>query len=123
MLANRDDPALLCSGKVPAAGDRAVDPVYRPRAAGDIGLAVMRRMDELYVCPFHGSRRMRRRCGGTARWQPQASAAVDAPDGAACDLPKAEHWRGPSSGIEITSSNSEAIKVDAAVDEAAPVRT
>ena len=68
---------------------------YRPAPVSADDLAVMRRMDELYLAsPFYGSRRMvaARRLGD----QPQTGAAADAGDGVGGDLPEAEHQPGAS---------------------------
>jgi hypothetical protein len=68
--------------------------VYRPpRAANDNDLGLMRRIDELFTqWPFLGSRRLRKMLRDEgAPDQPQARAAVDAPDGHCGAGPQAAH--------------------------------
>ena len=83
---------------------------YRPAAVDPDDLALMRRMDELYLAsPFYGSRRMvavLRREGLDG--EPQTGAAADAADGAGGDLPKAEHQSGASGsqGVSLPAAGS-----------------
>jgi len=109
-LVDRDDPVLPVVAQVHAPAKHAPAEAggggrllkiarstlyYRPAPVDPDDLAVMRRMDELYLAsPFYGSRRMvaARRLGD----QPQTGAAADAGDGVGGDLPEAEHQPGAS---------------------------
>jgi hypothetical protein len=71
---------------------------YRPAAVSADDLALMRRMDELYLAtPFSW---VAADGGGFAkRWlagEPQAGSASDARDGSRSDLPEAQHQPGAS---------------------------
>jgi len=112
-LVDRDDPVLAIVAQCRQLKIARSTLYYRPVPVDPDDLAVMRRMDELYLAsPFYGSRRMvavLRREGEAgsrfhrlSRWnsqtrvghQPQTGAAADAGDGSGSDLPEAEHQPG-----------------------------
>ena len=110
-LVDRDDPVLPVVAQCRLLKIARSTLYYRPAPVDPDDLAVMRRMDELYLAsPFYGSRRMvavlrREGLGG----EPQTGAAADAGDGVGGDLPEAEHQQAASGsqGISLPSAGSE----------------
>ena len=89
-LVDRNDPVLPIAAQCRLLKIARPTLYYRPAPVAPDDLAVMRRMDELYLAsPFYGSRRMVAARGPGD--QPQTGAAADAGDGVGGDLPEAEH--------------------------------
>jgi hypothetical protein len=110
-LVDRDDPVLPVVAQCRLLKIARSTLYYQPTPVDPDDLAVMRRMDELYLAsPFYGSRRMAavlRREG--VGYQPQAGAAADAGDGVGGDLPEAKHQprASRSQGISVPVAGSE----------------
>ena len=97
-MVRRNDPALSLSRQCSILSISRSSLYYRPKGESAESLALMRRIDELYLkYPFYGSRQMARQLGREGHLVgPAPGAAADAADGFASDPSAAPDQRGAS---------------------------
>ena len=107
-MVRRSDPALSLSRQCSILSISRSSLYYRSKGESAESLALMRRIDELYLkYPFYGSRQMARQLGREGHLVgPAPGAAADAADGLASDPSAAPDQRGASRASDLSLSSA-----------------